>query len=400
MASLPQTTSEQRSRFFTDVEALLSPGFLTHPVSVGGVRLQMRSLGRGDLFMLRARTTGASGWQWRVWAVATSIWMIDGRSVLGHDDAVPFLAGFVEKLPKPVLDTLFSLLLGMWIRVGDASDAAQIYCYETHSRYKWLSMGSQQMSGVPGADTLTPSVVRRIWVAFNDLEDSRRGDETAWEGFKLVASSNAPKAIQKLDKIDTRRRTEETQKRQSDLDLFYYQQIGVIDPKGEVISTDGSMHRQGGSKTVEVLENEMRRWVTGDQDLHDAVVANYKAHISAEHEAQKQRQREYRMRLEAKRAEMGRSGQEFQSQPLVALTAEQLQATLQVRNQGRRPGVAFLPDAPKADRVTAKYMGPADTGELQVVDGKVVDPTANPATDQRTLDHLIKGRNPAFNQGG
>jgi len=100
---LPQTTPEQRSRFYTDVEALLSPGFLTHPVSVRGVKFQMRSLGQGDLFMLRARTTGASAWRWRVWAVATSIWMVNGRSVLGQDDAVPFLADYIEKMPTPVL---------------------------------------------------------------------------------------------------------------------------------------------------------------------------------------------------------------------------------------------------------------------------------------------------------
>ena len=396
---LPQTTPEQRQSYYGDVEALLSPGFLSHPVVVAGARMQMRSLGPGDLYMLKARTEGADSWEWRVWAVATSIWMVNGRSLLGKEEAIPFMTDRVRNFRPQAVDTLFSILLGLWLRAGEATETVQVYVYETHSRYKWLSTKRGHVSsGVPGADDLGPSIARRIWTAFNEMEDLRRDEDTAWEGFKLVASSNAPKAIKKLDNHDSNRRKTENEKRQLEMDRWYYGKLGLVNPQGEVISADGGLHRLKGEKTPDDLEEEMRRWVTGDHDLHDRIVADYKARIQAEHDERKRRQEEHSRRLEQKRREMGWENGEFRPQPLVALTAEQLQHAL--KNRGHRPGVTFLPKAPQADRLVAKYVQPADTGGLQVQDGKVVDPSANSQADQRTLDHLIRGRSPSFNQGG
>jgi len=399
---LPKTTPEQRSRFYTDIEGLLSPGFLTHSVVVNGVRLHLRSLGAGDLFMLKARTEGASGREWRVWSVATAIWMIEGRSVLGHDDVIPFLARFIRGLPKVTLEILFSLLLGLWMRVGVAVNSTEVFCFETASRYKWKTVGASGLmnTGVPGANRLGFNAVQRIWVAFNEMEDSRRDDETAWEGFKLVASSNAPKAVKKLDDKDTQRRTETTETRQRQLDLHYYQRLGVVDAKGAVQGTDGSMHRIQGAKTVEDLEEEMRRWVTDDQDLHDQVVADYKARIKANREAEQAERSARRAAIAKKREQMGWEAGDFKPQPLVAMTTQQLQHMLATRGPGRPDGVSFIPKAPSADRLYSKYVNEgAGAGQLEVVDGKVLDSGANPETDERTLNQLIRGRNPAFGSG-
>lgn len=396
---LPKTTHDQRARFYEDVESLLSPGFLTHSVMASGVRFQMRSLNDGDLFMLRARTANASAWEWRCWAVATSIWMINGRSVLGQDHAVPFLADYIRKLPLNVVDILFTQLLGLWMRVGIAIDDAQVYCFETTSRYAWKSNAASNFVkyGVPGAENLGPNAVQRIWVAYNEMEDRKRDDETRWEGFKLVASSNAPKAITKMDKRDKQRREDEFNQREKDLDHFYYKKLRVVSDTGEILAGGGSQRIQG-PKTVEDLEDEMRRWVTGDADLHDAVVNDYKDRIRQKHEQQRRQREQYRLRLQQKRDEMGWEGADFKPQPLVALTAEQLQATLRQR-QGGPAGVAFIHQAPQEERVFRKYVKAPDAGGLHVVDGKVVDPKSQSQTDQRTLNELIKGRNPAFGEG-
>ena len=399
---LPKTTPEQRSRFYTDIEGLLAPGFLTHTVKVHGVRLHLRSLGAGDLFMLKARTEGSHSHEWRVWSIATSIWMIDGRTVLGHDDVIPFLAAYIRKLPKPVVEILFSILLGLWMRVGDAVEATEVFCFETHSRYKWKTVGSAGLmhSGVPGADSLGLNATQRIWVAFNEMEDTKRSEETAWEGFKLVASSNAPKAIGKMDKRDQQRREDDAKSRQHRLDMHYYGKLGVVDPKGNIVQGNGSMHRIQGAKSVEDLEDEMRRWVTEDYDLHDAVVAEYKERIRVQHEQQKQEREARRLLLAKKREEMGWEEGDFRPQPLVSMTAEQLQQMLSQRNPGQQ-GVSFIPKPPNADRLFHKYVGEegTDAGNLQVIDGKVIDVSANPETDARTLNQLIRGRNPAFGAG-
>ena len=399
---LPTTTPDQRSRFYEDVEALLTPGFLTHSVSVGDVRMHIRSLGTGDLFMLRARTTGGSDEDWRVWAVATAVWMIDGRTVLGHDDVIPFLAGYLRKLPRTALDILFSLVLGLWSRVNDAVNSVEVFCFELASRYKWKTLGGASglhHSGVPGAEHLGMNAAQRIWVAFNEMEDTKRSEETAWEGFKLVASSNAPKAIKKMDERDHQRRADDQEARQRRLDLHYYGKLGVVDEKGVVQGTDGSMHRIQGVKTVEDLENEMKRWVTEDHDLHDQVVADYKERIRVQHETEAQEREARRQALQRKREELGWEDGKFRPQPLMAMSAEQLQAMLSQRQMGR-PGVSFIPKSQTTEKLFNKYIGERpDAGNLAVVGGKVVDPSFNPDTDTRTLHQLIKDRNPAFGTG-
>lgn len=405
MLLLPKTTPEQRSRFYEDVESLLSPGFLTHLVTVAGVRLHLRSLGTGDLFLLRSRTAGATAREWRVWTVASAIWMINGRVILGQDDYVPFLAEYVSRMPNTVLGVLFSTVLGLWTRVADAIDDTEPFNYELGSRYKWKSFGSQIPSpGVSGAERLGLNTVQRIWTAFNEMEDSRRSDETAWEGFKLVASANAPKAVGKIDQKDSQRRKEEVELRERKLDDFYYIKIGVL-KKGEGGAPTTLSSFRGHTKSVEDLEEEMRRWVSGDADHHDKVVEDYKNNIRLKREQDQQQMEAHRKALEEARAEQERAALEsgFRPQPLITLTGEQLQRMLQERGGGlSRPGVAFIPKAPEAGRLYDKFVaeGVVQPGQLQVVDGKIVAPDANPEADMRTLNSMVRSRNPTFGSKG
>lgn len=401
---LPKTTAEQRSRFYEDVETLLSPGFLTHPVIVAGVRLQIRSLSSGDLFLLRARTEGTNPRDWRVWAVASSIWMIDGRLVLGQDEAVPFLRDYVHQMPNTMLGILFSTLLGLWVRVGDAIEDIEAFNYEPISRYKWKSINKRLLdSGVPGADKLGLNTVQRIWMAFNEMEDSRRSDETSWEGAKLVASSNSPKAVAKIDEKDHQRRRDELEMRQRRLDQFFYEKIRVLKPAGdEGAKAANSSHRLS-AKSVEDLEDEMRRWVTGDADVHDQVVEDYKDRIRVQHAKEKADLAARHAALAVERDRLAREALEndFQPQPLLALSGAQLQQMLQGKGTFGRSGTTFIPKAPQADRLYDKYLaeGAVTKGPLQVDGDKVLDPEANPEVDGRTLNQLIKGRKPAFGAG-
>ena len=400
---LPKTTVEQRSRFYEDVESMLSPGFLSHQVLVSGVRLQLRSLSNGDLFMLRARTLGCDSREWRVWAIASAIWMINGQMVLGQDTVIPFLADKLRMLPDLVLNILFTTLLGLWVRMGEAISATEFYNYESLSRYKWISQKGQRLtSGVPGADSLGLNTVQRIWGVFNEMEDTRRTDESSWEGFKLVASSNAPKAITKIDEKDRQRKTSEMEMREKRLDEFYYIQLGVLEPSQDGSGSILSSHRMA-SKSVEDLEEEMRRWVTGDGDIHDRTVEAYKENIRARHEAEEAVKASQRAALEAERARQYREAEEdsFQPKPLLALTGEQLQRMLQDRGSQGMPGVSFIPKAPQAEKLYARHIAQnaVSTGNLRVADGRVVDPEFQPDTDIRTLNELIQQRKPSFGTG-
>ena len=400
---LPKTTIAQRGRFYEDVETLLSPGFLTHQVVVSGVKLQIRSLSSGDLFLLRARTEGGTSRQWREWAVASAIWMIDGRVLLGQDDAIPFLMQYVQQLPSNVLNILFSTLLGLWVRVGDAIETIEVFNYEVGSRYKWKSIHKHiQDSGVPGAECLGLNTVQRIWMAFNEMEDSRRSDDTAWESAKLVASSNSPKAVAKMDEKDRQRRQAELDLRQKRMDQFFYEKIKVLLPADQT-GSEGPTHRIQGTKSVEDLEEEMRRWVTGDADFHDAIVDAWKNQVRAKQAQDKADLEARRQVLQAERERLYAEAEEsdFHPQPLLALTAAQLQHMLQNRGDYHRPGVSFVPTTQQHDRVYNKYLteGAVQGGALQVQGNKVLDPNADPEVDARTLNQLISERKPTLGSG-
>lgn len=399
---LPKTTYAQRVRFYEDVEALLSPGFLTHAVTVAGITLQIRSLSPGDLFMLRSRAHGTSDMEWRVWALATSVWMVDGVCILGEDSTVPLVARTLRYLPDPAVTRLFWVLLGLFSRVQKATDAVVPYSYEQDSRYRWVAFNRKvAYSGVPGADRLGLNRVQQMWVAFNQYEDLKTEMDHNWETAKLVASGNSPKGIRKLDDRDRQRAQEVQERRQKILDTFYYSKFGIVDPKGES-QVEGVSHRLS-VKSVEDLEDEMRRWVTGDADLHDRVVEDYKTRIRNQFEQEKANRaaRQLALQMERDRIEVAAQQEGFRPQPLLALTADQLQRMLHDRGGFGRQGVTYIPAAPNADRLYQKYLaeGAVTTGDLQVSGQNVVDPNADSDVDTRTLNQLIKGRNPAFGGG-
>ena len=350
--------------------------------------------------MLNTRAANASVKQWRLWAVATSIWMVDGRSMLGHDAAVPFMRDFLRGVPPKSMGTLFSILLGLFARVSHGMQDIEKYCLETHSRYLWKTTGKELVVGVPGATSLGLNAVQQVWFAYNEMEDLHRQEDTAWEGFKLVASSNAPKAMKKVDARDTTRRQEQEEQRLKKLDLLYYSKLGVVDAEGHSIG-DGLDLAIRGPKTVGDLEDEMRRWVTGDQDLHDQVVADYKANVIAKQEQERREREARRAALQAERERIEEVGVAQPSQ-LIGLTLEELQYVLRERGAGR-PGVSKVHTGPPMgvkEHVYARYLEYGeDGGELQVKDGKLHDPQARPDMDQRTLNELIKSRNPAFRPG-
>jgi len=329
--------------------------------------------------------------------------MIDGQVILGAD-AVPLVAKYLRSLPPSALTAVFSILLGLFARSHRAVQATMVYNYEAESRYKWVSMGkgTGQFFGVPGAEKLGLNMVQQMWVAFNQYEDQRNITDQHWEAAKLVASTNAPKAVKKLDERDNQRHLDEQERRRKAADIFYYSRLGVVDEKGAAQAA-GLTQRISGPKSVEDLEEEMKRWVTGDADLHDQVVTDYKNRIRLQKErdaadlaARQQALRDERARLDAEAMEG-----EFQPQPLLALTAVQLQQMLQGRD-GPGGRTTFIPKAPHADRLYTKYLaeGSVVTGDLQVQGGKVLDPGANAEVDARTLNELIKGRNPTFGPGG
>lgn len=390
--ALPRSTPEQRSPFYEDTEALISPGFLAHSISIQGISLSFRSLGPGDIFLLRARVGNRGRDEaWKIWSIASSIWMINGYVVLGDANVAPRLAEMVRRLPRQTREILFSLVMGLFARQNRASDAVEPYCYESLSRYRWKSHGRQVLSshaGIPGAEVIGSNHIQRMWTFYNEVEDQRHEEDTLWEGFKLSISPHAPKGVKKIDSRDRQVRQTEIDRRLGLLDRFYYTNIGVIRPvkKGEPTPAD-----QVGLlavKSVEDLEDEMKRWVTGQEDWHDKVVNDYKRRILVRYDEEK--------RIRAARAAVLQAAREQESMlpqsRMVGYTAEQLSEML----QGRQPGVRSVGSSPHIVRESlyGKYLEKSpDSGLLHVVNGKLI---AGGAEGGEGLADQIEGRQVPF----
>ena len=390
---LPRTTPEQRGHFYDDTESLISPGFLTHPVTIAGTRFSIRSLSSGDLFLLRARVGLGTDAQWKDWAIATSIWILDGYVLLGEAHAVPRVYQIVRELPRPVKDVLFSLVLGLFNRQGKAIRAAEAYCYEAVARYKWKACGGRlRPPGLPGAKTLGVTPVQEMWTAFNVAEDLHQQDEAMWGGFKLVTSASSPKGIKKIDAADQQRHRSEEERRHAIMDRFYYTRMGVLldDGKPKANSQEAQVL---GPKSPDDLAEEMRKWVTGEEDWHDRVVTEYKTRVSNAYAQSKVEQEERQRVLERIRQEQ--QGDQQTLTPMIAYTPEQLQALLRDRDPGRAAGVRWVAGGQHPrDHIYEKFLERApDAGNLQVQDGKLV------VAENRDLTEQVDDRQVVFHPG-
>jgi len=341
MLHLPQTTPEQRLPLYEDVESLIMVGFLSHTVMISGVQLALRSLGPGDLFLLKTRVQCPEP-SWEVWAIASSIWMVNGIPFIGESQLTPHLAERIRRLPKRAQDILFSLVMGLFARQAKAVDATEAYCYENLSRFRWKSYGNHLASthsGIPNMEALGSNYVQRMWAFYNETEDQRQRDETYWDGLKLVVSTQSPKGVKKIDQRDKQLMEAEQARRQAVQDKFYYLAQGVLTPE-QVEKKENLDVLTLSSKSPEQLEEEMRRWVAGEEDWHDKVVNAYKAKILAQHEAEKAEMERRAVVLRERLAREESQGLK-PTTALVGYTQEQMAALL----SDRQPGTPGAPGA-------------------------------------------------------
>ena len=400
---LPKTTPEQRHPYYSDVEALLDFGFLSHMLTVNGVAVAIRSLGPGDIFMLRHRVAMSGDEEWKVWMIASSMWMINGHCLLGNAEAVPRMAQTVRRLPKHIREILFSLAMGLFHRQSKAIEVTEAFCYESTSRYKWKAFGKHLPSahaGVPGVEHLGTNYTQRMWSFYNTIEDQKILDSSTWDGFKLATSPHAPKGIKKIDEADKQHKQQEQDRRQEIQDRAYYVQRGLLQ---EIRVKDKKSKEDSfavGTKSADDLVEEMHRWVTGEDDLHDKIVNDYKQRVVTNYEVHKTEQEE--------RAAALRAMQEQDSDMPVALvgyTPEQLDAIIKERGPGTAAGVRRVEGGMNGVReyLYQKYLGNApDAGALQPTeDGRLVIGVAGDEypVDGESLDSLIAQRKVAFDSG-
>jgi hypothetical protein len=361
---------------YGDVETLVTQGFLSQPVRVGDTTYALRSLTPGDLLTLQARAAYGDEDEWQLWLVASAVWMAGGVLLFQAPNACVRIRQSLKAAPMSLRKLMLSVVMGLFRRQTRAFEGVEAYAYESPSRFLWRSFGkgwAGKAGGIPGAERVGTNQVQRMWFVINELEDSRNQNDSLWESAKLIASAHSPKGIKKLDQQDRQRATEEIRRRKQVQDRYYYYRMGLVDLEGK--SLEGDPVQVSGPKTVADLEDEMRRWVTGDLDEHDRVVHEYKQKAIAKMQAEEQARQ---ARLAAVRREARR--REEQEQPmstgLVAYTAEQVQALLQGRAQGQ-PGTRSVPSGAKGRQyLYERYLTEAPSaGNLRVSEGRLEEAT-------------------------
>lgn len=388
---LPRTTQEQRRPYFEDLIQLLTTGFLSHMVSVNGCAFSLRNLHEPDFFLCRHRIGTKyrehhKEIEWQRWLVASSVWMIDGWHILGERHAINTAYQSLQRLPNQTVASLFRIVMALMHKQNTLVEDLSTFLYEEDSRNLWyqardMGIGTTRFCGVPGVESMGLNTVQRIWKAYNEVEDARWTDRQSWQHAKLIASANAPKAIQSLNNKEKAALDAEAERKLKELDDFYYRKKGVL--------KEGESRRETVTSPTspDELAEDMRKWVAGEWDDHDKIVHAYKTRIREEKEKQaiERQQRLMAVRREMIQAEVE---EELESlDPLVGYTKEELAKLLVERGKVPQRRVGRIVEGTSRDVLYEKYIeSDADRGLLQTEGGKVT------VRDKQDLQRAISNR--------
>jgi hypothetical protein len=390
---LSRTTFDQREPFYADLKDLLGQGFLSRMVQVGDTSLSLRSLHEADFMLVRHRVgyVDKPEKEWILRVVSQAVWMVDGWNLLGEKFAPNIAYQSLRTLPVKTQKRLFWQVLGLSKLVQQAGECLSTFLKEDESRNLWyqyrgIDIGTHPFTGLVGS--VGSNALQRVWKAYNELEDARIEDQRRWAQAKLIASCNAPKAIKQLNAKEKQAFEADRIKEQKDFDNFYYWKTGVLEAKdGKVKDTQAVGVRVANSP--DELEDEMRRWVSGELDSHDKIVQDYKNRVRSEKE---RREEERHQRLMEVRREMEEQGEEDPNvlNPLIGYTRDELSTFFGVA--GRRT-TAQVSEGTSQDSLYQKYIeNAADPGKLRTEGGKIVE-----AGNNQNLQNEIKDRQVRLN---
>lgn len=388
---LPQTSVHQRQPMYEDVVNLITFGFLSAVVRVHNVNISLRTLSEGDLFLLRQRTAYSTDEDFRRWLLATSTWMVNGQ-VLLEDPNSSVICHRAYRLLRPShLKILSGLAYALANKHNSTYNLVEAFCHEGASRSLWRQSGGNypnpSYSGLP-TDKLGMSVPQRIWIAHNTIEDIRERNEAEWAHAKLVASAMSPKGIEQLNQKESTARQTERERKQDLLDRTYYKWIGYLKEDGTVAGSPLPVFRQ--ASTPDELAEEMRKWVSGEMDFHDQVVADYKQNVLEAYEREMEARR---ARVEEVRQELEENGEDPSAIKLVGYTLDQIQDRIQ-------PALhkTVYENAKGAQYLRDRYLANEPSrGNLAVKGGKVVVegvPPSQPLGEEvagRSVKYGVKG---------
>lgn len=349
--------------------------------------MNVRSLNYGDWNVLQSRMgDGATERDWRAWLIACSVWMINGEIILGDRSAPRIVYKTVRSLPRSALGALYYNVMGLVHRFHEAADLIEAFSYETTSRQLWKQVGLRyrEASGIPGSDTLGNNALQQVWVLINTLEDDRLDKLHAWECAKLIASTHAYKAVRRMSQSEQTHLDYERQRRQEVMDRAYWKSKGYLVDTPEFKSANQMLR----VKSADELMDEYKRWVSGEQDWHDQVVAEYKGKIKAAMLAEADRIRrineEYNREIQA-------LGLPESTPGIVGYTADQVQEILErAHRPGAMRGARQIKNDDQKFRNFERFLAPKEIPSNLSVADVFRSKSDGPSLDERIANRQVK----------
>jgi len=379
---LPQTSAEMRRPMYEDLTEVLTFGFLSIPLQIGPIPISLRTLTEGDLFLLRHRSKHVEEMDFRRWLLATSTWMVQGQVLLDSPNAAAICFKGYRNLRPGHLQCLMSVVRGLAAKQSALYDVLEAFCCEQLSRGMWRQTNGQYpstaYSGLPNLQ-IGMNALQRIWVAHNTAEDIRERTEAEWNHAKMVASAMSPKGVEQLNQREATLRQTDRERKQDLLDRTYYKWIGYLKEDGRTVDSELPVFRQ--ASTADELAEEMRKWVTGEMDFHDKIVAEHKKSLLEAYEREMAARQE---QVEQVRRELEENGEDPSALRLVGYTLDQIRERLPTTVRK-----TVYDDSKGADYLTNKYLtSEQSAGFVQVHGGKVVEVKDSPVP----LSEEVAGR--------
>lgn len=286
-----------RRRFiYSDVEALITQGFLYQNIDIGESTLVIRTLAGTDHSRMIARAAASRGNQdFSRWVIASSIWMIDGLDVTGDvNSPYHIMKEFLSGLRAEYLTSILSSVTALKRRTDRALRLVEAYCYEPYGRASWRLAGRVLSPG--------DNAVKCVWAAHNLTEDERQEDYRHWAHTRATVASMTSKGAKHLATAEERIKEREEQYRQKTIQdavlwVYYGEDHEVSQGTPVLVTVNGQTVEVVHKKTAESreeLQDEMDRWARGEKDLHDILVEEYLQNIRDRVNAQRaERQRAF-----------------------------------------------------------------------------------------------------------
>ena len=259
---------------YQDLEQILFRGFICQPILLGKRKtpILLKSLLESEFDQISLKFFHERDPERKFkYFVVYSLAQIDSINLLPlRNEVMKDLISLVTRWPEHYFVAVSQVMDKFRVRMEKAINVLDTYVYTHESRSRWFTYKGQQLNspsitGWEGTENMPLSSIHRRWITLNALEDDKEDYEKHNDVARFMATAFNPKGMQKINDEEVRRRKDiEAQRAQA--------QERIASGRNTEGVTDFSKPEDLSSKELVGLLDHM---LSGEQDDHDRMVAEY-----------------------------------------------------------------------------------------------------------------------------